>query len=121
MKRFSLIVVVFTVLNILGCSSANWDAKVDIPQKIKVGDAVPVKIIVRENGQPVSGLAIKAVLEMKRMDHGSEQVILKEQEKGEYVGMAKLSMGGDWVADVEMSKDGTKKEFTYDFKTEGIQ
>ncbi|HJV44475.1 MAG TPA: FixH family protein [Bacillota bacterium] len=121
MKQISLIAVVITILSIVGCSSVNWEAQVDIPSRVKIGDSTPIKVSVKENGQPVSGLEIKTMLEMKRMDHGNEQVTLKEQEKGVYTGMVKLPMEGEWVANVEMNKEGKKKEISYEFKTEGVQ
>ncbi|HJV47330.1 MAG TPA: FixH family protein [Bacillota bacterium] len=104
---------------VAGCSSSNnWDVKTEVPSLIKSGQSIPIKVIVKEHDQPVQGLDVKVFLEMKRMDHGNEQITLKDQGNGEYVGNATLPMGGDWVANIELKSDGTKKEIVYEFKTE---
>jgi cytochrome oxidase Cu insertion factor (SCO1/SenC/PrrC family) len=58
---------------------------------------------------------------MKNMDHGTIPISIEEAGDGKYVGIANLSINGDWLADVKVEYEGKKfeeeKQFTVDVKT----
>lgn len=101
-----------------GCGpQAKWEALLS-SSTFDNHEKVPLSLKIMEGNNPVTGLQIKAVLGMKKMDHGTVEVTLDDNGEGVYSTMVKLPMGGTWVADLIMEKDGEMKEQSLEFNVE---
>ena len=58
---------------------------------------MPLVLEVKDHGKPVAGLVVKAVLEMKEMDHGQIEVLLHDNGDGIY--KRNLTTANEWGLD----------------------
>lgn len=113
--------VLFVMLGLIltGCSSSeHWQAILQDKVPFKEGSKVPLVLKVKDHGKPAAGLAVKAVLEMKGMDHGQIEVLLHDNGNGVYRENVQLPMDGDWIADINITNGKQKMEKALSFKAE---
>ncbi len=122
MKKHLLLIMMACILALVGCASKPaYETALQVPDKFKVGEEIPLTLTVKQNNQPVTGLVVTAHLEMKKMDHGTVDVTFAEKENGEYRANAKLPMGGEWVAFIQLKTGKNSVEQEIGFTTEGIE
>lgn len=113
----SLIALILLILT--GCESAGqWQAALKEKVSFKEGEKVPLVLEIKDHGKPVAGLVVKAVLEMKEMDHGQIKVLLHDNGDGIYKENVQLPMNGDWIADLNITNGKQKMERAISFKAE---
>ncbi|MDQ0339079.1 nitrogen fixation protein FixH [Caldalkalibacillus uzonensis] len=96
------VVLMVILMAMIGCSSGPaYEAEITAEGAVHE-DKVVLHLTVTEGEQPVSGLDIKGILEMRRMDHGIIEVHFVETEAGTYRGEAQLPMGGEWIATLQI-------------------
>jgi len=106
-------------LILAGCSSgANYDVSVETAPKYKGEASYPFVIEVAEKGEPVEGLNITSILEMAKMDHGTIEVSFQDKGNGKYESSITLPMSGEWIANIEVEKDGKTSEKVITFDVE---
>ncbi len=121
MKR-GWLAALFALLLLAGCGGGtDWSATLQAPPQFALGQELPLVLTVKADGKPVTGLVVKAQLEMKKMDHGTVEVVFAEKGEGVYEAKAKLPMGGDWVAVTEISDGKQTKELELPFAVEGVE
>lgn len=96
-----------------GCGSAEYTAS------LEAESGQPLVLTVQEGGVPVSGLEIQGTLAMKKMDHGTVDVVFEEKSEGIYEAAADLPMGGEWTAELVVEKEGASEEVYVEFETTG--
>ncbi len=110
MTKLKLTVAALLVLLLGGCGAGgDWQGTIE-PLTPYTDQGVPFKLHIQEGGQGLSGLEIKAELEMKHMDHGSVPVSFADLGDGTYEAIGQLPMGGDWIAVVKATDGKRKKE-----------
>jgi nitrogen fixation protein FixH len=115
-----LLAIIWLILT--GCSSSGpWQAALKEKVSFQEGEKVPLVLEIKNHGNPVAGLAVKAILEMKNMDHGQIEVVLHDDGNGIYKQNVQLPMDGDWVADVNITNGKQKMERAISFKAERTQ
>ncbi|GAX91395.1 FixH family protein [Effusibacillus lacus] len=121
MKKIAGFVLLAGIL-LTGCGSDNdWVANVQAPAQYIGEQELPITIEIKEQGQPVTGLQVKAQFEMKKMDHGKVEAMFTDGGNGTYTGKVKLPMGGEWLVNVNMSNGKRTEEQTLQFKTERVE
>ncbi|OLO28638.1 hypothetical protein BTR23_17120 [Alkalihalophilus pseudofirmus] len=88
---------------LFGCSSqSNIETVVEFePQHV----SDTLQIYISDNEEPLTGLDIIGVIEMARMDHGIVEQIFSEIGNGMYETSLDLPMGGEWLAQLTISKE----------------
>lgn len=122
MKRFAVFIVSLLLILIAGCAGANsFQVKLSTPKTFTPGKAFPMQIKIFDNqGRPVKGAKVSAELNMKNMDHGTIPDSIEETGDSKYVGIANLSMNGDWVADIKMENNRKTMEEEKQFTIEAL-
>ncbi|MDQ0198664.1 SCO family protein [Neobacillus ginsengisoli] len=117
MKKFVIFIGCLILVLIAGCSGANsLQVKLSTPKTFTPGKAFPMLIkILDKQGKPVKGAKVSAELNMKNMDHGTIPVSIEETGDGKYIGIANISMNGDWVADIKVDNNGKTEEVEKQF------
>lgn len=118
MKKMILALLLLMAM-LAGCSSGP-DYKIGItkPLYFQQDKEMPFEIKVTENKKPVTGLTISAELSMANMDHGTANVILKEEQKGLYTGKAKIPMNGKYEIAFSLKKGDNKVEKVLNYRVE---
>ncbi len=122
MKKFSVFFMSLLLILAAGCSKENkLQIKLSAPKTFTPGNRYPMQIQITDNGgQPVKGAKVAVNLNMKNMDHGPTSIKTEELGDGKYLGLADISMSGDWVADINVThKRSTVKE-EKDFTVEAL-
>jgi nitrogen fixation protein FixH len=115
----SLILMGIVGLILTGCSSSgHWQTAIKEKVNFKEGEKIPLVLEIKDHGKPVAGLVVKAILEMKTMDHGQIEVVLHDHGNGIYKENVQLPMDGDWIADVNITNGKQKMESALSFKAE---
>lgn len=114
------LVSLLLIIVIAGCSDANnLHVQLSTPKTFTPGNPFAMQFtLVDKKGKAVKGAKVSANLNMKNMDHGTIPVSIEETGDGKYIGMANLSMNGDWVADVKVEEDVKKFEIEKQFTVE---
>ncbi|MGZ4161573.1 MAG: FixH family protein, partial [Neobacillus sp.] len=122
MKKFAIFIPVLLMILLAGCGGANnYQVKLSTPKTFTPGKPFPMQIkILDEQGKLVKGAKISAELNMKNMDHGMIPVTIEETGDGKYVGIANLSMNGDWVAEIKVDNNGKTVEEEKQFTVEAL-
>lgn len=118
-KLFSICLLLLIILS--GCSaSPNYEVTIDTAPKYNGESNSPITFKVAEDGKPVKGLTVTAYLEMAKMDHGEIQVDFQDNGDGLYESSVELPMAGEWIANMEVEKDGEifEKAITFDVEEE---
>lgn len=84
------------------------------PAAPRVGDTRFEARITRD-GQPATGATVRVSLSMPSMQMVGPEVSLEPTGDDTYAGMANLSMGGEWQADVSVSAGGESGTAVYQF------
>jgi hypothetical protein len=107
MKKFALLFISLFLLT--ACSSnKNYQVSLNEPATFTKGQATFLSFQITDNqNEPVTGLQVKAGLEMVKMDHGTTEVSLQEEKEGIYEGKVELPMEGEWQVTLEL-KDGNE-------------
>lgn len=117
--RNGLILIGMVWLVLTGCSSTGtWQAAIKEKVNFSEGKKIPLVLEIKDHGKPIAGLAVKAILEMKTMDHGQIEVVLHDNGNGIYKENVQLPMDGDWIADVNITNGKQKMESALSFKVE---
>lgn len=104
-------IALILLLFVAGCGGNSYSLEVQNEPVYKEGE--PTEIIleaVDDNGETVTGLAIKGHLEMERMDHGTMTVSFTDNGDGTYSGEVIFPMGGEWIMSANVEKDGKEEE-----------
>jgi nitrogen fixation protein FixH len=119
MKNSLMLIGTFWLI-LSGCSSSEqWQAAIKEKEvNFKEGEKIPLVLEIKDRGKPVAGLVVKAILEMKTMDHGQIEVVLHDNGDGIYKENVQLPMDGDWIADVNITNGKKKMESALSFKAE---
>lgn len=108
-KLFSILILLLILLT--GCSSgSNYEFSIDTPPTYNGEKDSPIIFKVSEDGKPIEGLEIIANLEMAKMDHGEIHLNLQDKGNGLYESSVELPMAGEWIANIEVEKDGESFE-----------
>lgn len=92
-----------------GCGGSSYDVEIaDVPTFIPE-KASKISFKITKGNKPQTGLEVEASFEMEKMDHGTIEIPLKEQQEGVYSGEVTLPMEGDWQALLLIS-NGTDTE-----------
>lgn len=120
MKKMLFFILMILSIVFAGCSSKPaYQATIQVPEKFTAGQEIPISLQVKLDNQPATGLTVSAVLEMKKMNHGTVDVTFVEKGNGEYVANAKLPMGGEWIAVTQLKKDNNTVEQEIGFTIKG--
>jgi cytochrome oxidase Cu insertion factor (SCO1/SenC/PrrC family) len=118
-----IIAIAAGLLLLAGCGNTNhYKVKLAAPKTFTPGNPYPMQVNVTDNdGKPLKGAKVSMELNMKNMDHGTLPVSVEETGSGKYIGLADISMGGDWLADIKVEQSGKtyeiEKPFTVAAKT----
>ncbi|WP_102273538.1 FixH family protein [Cytobacillus massiliigabonensis] len=108
-KLFSIMTLLLILLT--GCSSgSNYEISIETPPTYNGESESPIIFKVSEDGKPVEGLEVVAYLEMAKMDHGEIHVEFQDKGSGLYESSVELPMAGEWIANIEVEKDGESFE-----------
>ncbi len=113
MTRPVLIPLCLLAALLAGCGApARTDVTLTRPPVFLKGEAAPLTLQLHSGGAPASGYAVTAQFSMARMDHGQQEVTLKEAAPGTYTGEVALPMGGEWDVTVNATRDRDTLEQT---------
>ena len=87
--------------------------RADSPE-LKVGKAT-FTATVKFKGEPAEDAKVTLNLSMPTMNMNGPTLTLKHTQGGNFAGETDLTMGGDWLAKVDVSKEGQQYEAIYRF------
>ncbi|MGC5328796.1 FixH family protein [Brevibacillus sp. SYSU BS000544] len=115
-RKLMTIFILCSLIVLGGCgSTAKWQANLTLQGDYKEGEPLPIRLEVKANEQPVTGLTIQGSLEMKRMNHGTVDATFTEKGNGVYECTAEIPMHGDWTANLKLSDGKVVEEHSIDF------
>jgi cytochrome oxidase Cu insertion factor (SCO1/SenC/PrrC family) len=122
MKKYSAIFMSLLLILASGCSKeSSLQIKLSAPKTFTPGKTYPIQIQIADTqGHPVEGAKVAVNLNMKNMDHGQIPIKTEELGEGKYLGLAEISMNGDWVADINVTYKGNTVEEEKDFTVEAL-
>lgn len=117
-KLIGTFIIVSLIL--VGCGSTKLNVTLDEAPKYKDGVEYPISLSITDGDDAITELDVIATLEMARMDHGVIEVVFSDQGDGLYSSETALPMAGEWIADIELTKDGntTEEVLTFDVEEE---
>ncbi|HJV44882.1 MAG TPA: FixH family protein [Bacillota bacterium] len=112
----------FFILLLQGCGTEKLEVDIKTPKTFQPGEAMNIQLKVsKQDGSPVVGANVHAVMSMKGMDHGKVNMDTQDIGEGKYMGQAKLSMDGQWIAEIQIDQNGNQytetKEFSFEAKS----
>jgi len=109
MNKFTILIFSLILVLITGCSSNNFEIKLTTPKSFTPGQTTPIQLtILDQDGKPVKGAKVSAVLDMQGMSHGDVSMKMQETGNGVYMGQAKFEMEGDYTANIYIDSNGEK-------------
>jgi nitrogen fixation protein FixH len=132
-RRSAFILLFLTTTILIGCNkqqsaattastqpstaaqSANWKiALTTDPAKPEEENDTAFKVALTDSsGQPVSGAAVTADLQMQTMNMGKNEITLIDDGAGTYEGKSQFSMAGPWNVIVTAKQGGKTAQQTF--------
>ncbi|MEH7098050.1 FixH family protein [Neobacillus vireti] len=109
MHKYTSLIFILILVLLSGCSSTNFNLKLTTPKSFTPGQATPIQLSIQDqDGKPVKGAKVSAILDMQGMSHGDVSMKMQESGNGVYIGQAKFEMEGDYTANIYIDSNGEK-------------